>query len=109
MQITFDFQDGDKPDIEKNSMEYFLVRSVSKYDGKVRVFTAFYLNEYPLEFEWGCSKCDELGDACPALHGDGCPQTGWFEDKYHSDYDSVYERITNPVIGFASMPKPQAA
>ena len=56
-QLTLDFQDG-VPDVPRGQMKYFFVRSRSKYDGKVRVFGAWYLNSYPLVYEHGpCPDC----------------------------------------------------
>ena len=77
MQITLDFQDGDKPDVKPGHTGYFFVRCRSSYDGKIRVFGAHYLNAFPLHYEDGCSKCGDLAeDECPAVNGDGCPTTG---------------------------------
>lgn len=108
MQITLDFTEGCIPQIKKGSRDYFFVRCKSSYDGKVRTFGAFYLNEYPLEYEWGCSKCEDIGeDKCPMANGNGCPTTGWFDESSNDGEDRFYESIAGDVIAFVKPPAPE--
>jgi len=109
MLLTLDFMDGGIPDTPKGRLDYFFVRCLSKYDGKVRVFGAYYLNEYPLEYEGGCSKCEDIGeDKCPMSNGNGSPTTGWFDEVCNESCDGFYETLSGEVIGFAKQPEPQA-
>lgn len=105
MNITFNFIDGDTPDIGKGQLKYYLVRALSPHDKKVRVFGAMYLNEHPLDYEWGCNGCEGKGDDCPMANGDGCPTTGWFNEALNNN-DEVYDRIYGRVLGFAELPAP---
>lgn len=107
MQITLDFQDG-TPDVPRGGMRYYFVRSRSKHDGKVRVFGAWYLNEYGLEYDGPCPHCPfpDGEEDCPATNGDGCPTTGWFEERFDPEYESSYYRLEGEILGFAPQPEP---
>lgn len=108
MQITLNFEEG-TPDIPKGRMKYAFVRCRSKYDGKVRVFGAWYLNSYGLVYEYGpCPDCPYPNGEkdCPAVDGEGCPATGWFEEIFDPEYESSFCRLTGEVLGFALQPEP---
>lgn len=107
MQITFDFTEGQEPELAKGSMGYYFVRARSRHDGKVRMFSAYFLNAYPLHFEGGCNECEHIGEAnCPMDDGMGCPVTGWFDEVTHPDFDSIYEPLASDVIAYCKPPKP---
>ena len=108
MHLTLEFLAG-TPDTPSGAMQYCFVQHRSPHDHKVRVFGAYYLNEYKLYFEDGpCPQCPYPNgeEDCIAVAGDGCPTTGWFEEKWHPEYDSVYEPLRGDVIGFARQPEP---
>ena len=113
MQITLTFETG-TPDVSPGNMRYFFVRVRSSGDHKVRVIGAYYLNEFPLEFEDGpCPQCpcpdgDIDGQECSGAAGDGCPWTGWYDEKWHPEYDTAYHRLDGEVLGFAKQPDPTA-
>lgn len=108
MQLTLDFAAG-TPDIPTGAMRYYFVRQRSPYDHKIRVVGAYYLNEYLLDFEDNpCPQCPypDGEQDCPGANGDGCPVTGWFDEKWHPGYDSVYQRLEGEILAFASPPEP---
>ncbi len=107
MQITLDMTEGQAPDVPRGQMGYFFVRARSPYDNKVRLFGAYYLNAYPLHYEYGCADCEDRGEEnCPMADGGDCPTTGWFDEVTHPDFDTVYERLSGDVIAFCKPPEP---
>ena len=106
-ELLLRFTDEAVPQIKRGSYDYFFVRCRSNHDGKIRVFGAYYLNAYPLHYEYGCIGCEGVGgDNCPMANGDGCPTTGWFDEVANESEDHFYERIYGEVIGFAEQPAP---
>lgn len=108
MDLTLTFAEG-VPDTPKGQMQYCFVRARSHHDGKVRVFGAWYLNAYPLTFDHGpCPDCPYPNGEkdCPGADGDGCPVTGWCEEKFDPDYESSYHKIYGEVLGYAAQPEP---
>lgn len=107
MEITINFTEGDTPKIQPGDMEYYLVRAYSSHSESVHTFAAYYLNQYPLHYEWGCKDCEDRGEEnCPMANGDGCPTTGWFEEKLNGE-DEVFYRLSTDVVAFAKMPAPE--
>lgn len=107
MQITLDFEEGGTPNVPHQSVGYYLVRARSPHDGMVRMFGAYYMNDYSLHYEYGCSECEDRGEEnCPLANGNGCPTTGWFDEVTHPDFETVYERLSGEVIAFCKPPEP---
>ena len=105
MDLTITFAEG-VPDIPIGQMRYCFVRCRSQHDGKVRIFGAWYLNAYPLMFNYApCPNCPG-GDDCPGTQGDGCPVTGWCEERFDPDYDTSYYKLSGTVLGYAPQPEP---
>ena len=88
------------PPVKSGAMGYYMV--ATKIGGKS--FGAFYLNEYALTSEYGCLNEKRPEYQCPCENGDGCPSTGWFNEKESADYDGFYERLAPPVIAWAEFP-----
>lgn len=102
------FYAGDTPPVPKGHMQGFIV-TVSRAGHPARArrmytFAAQYLNQYPLDMDGGCEAED-----CQDKHDDGCPATGWFEDRAHSDYENFYTNLLgegDQVVEWAALPGP---
>lgn len=104
MKYEIEFKDG-IPDVHSGQKVQVLIATKSKHDGQIRTFAAYYLNEYPLEYEDGCKLCQSGDDSHENL--DGCPTTGWFYDESNFEYDNCYHPIYGDVLKWASIPKYQ--
>jgi hypothetical protein len=108
MKTELEFQKG-IPEVKKGDMAYVFIASKSPHNGKVYCYGAHYLNEYPLNYEYGCSRCDSNPDKCVALDGDGCPTTGWFTETNEFDADiPYYQSVTGEVLAWAKVPSIEA-
>lgn len=107
-QVVTTFYKGDTPPVARGWMRSYIVtvRRKAAHAGQRNVFTcaAQYLNQYRLETDGGCGAVD-----CEEKHEDGCPFTGWFEDRFHPDYESYYCKLLaegDEVIEWAEIPGP---
>jgi hypothetical protein len=91
------------PEIPNRSMQYFLV---AMKEGKP-CFGAYYLNNFPLQYEDGCPDADDTGLMCSSCEeGDGHLVTGWFNETGNSD-ESMYDTLESKhykVIAWAHPP-----
>jgi hypothetical protein len=86
-------------------MGYFLIRCINRDDGKVRTFAAYYLNQYGLNYEDGCSDCP-FDDTCKQVNGGPCPTTGWFYETVENGDDGFYNPVSGDVEAWAELPGP---
>ncbi len=102
-EYALTFNKAGVPDVKPGDMRSCIVACRSRYDGKVRTYPAVYLNKYPLVWEDGpCPECP--GDDCPAADTGECPTTGWYDNRFHQDYDNYFEPVSGEVIAWADIP-----
>jgi hypothetical protein len=100
-KVELEFHSGDEtPPVRSGTYKQLIITTISD-KGKSYTYAAYYLNEYPLEYEGGCDACRDG----KVEHDEGCPTTGWFYDESNLEYENCYYPIRNEIVEWAHIPQ----